>query len=658
MKSVVITKFDEFNDIDRLLMDKWEKLLSDSEVPEYNRSIITSSWKRCLAKKIDPLRKEADVIYSGDDLKEQQEKNQFLLEIASPYIDELFEYYSGQPTLVMLTDPKGIILKGIATSEAWAKVDPIRFVPGADWSEEASGTNAIGTAIIEGKPTQVFAAEHFCQGWHPWVCSAAPIRDPFTNQLLGVLDLTAEKRLVQAHDLHLITSQVRKIEHEIRNIISKQNLTLIENIMDIIHDPLVIFDAQGRITRYNSPALHLLRIQSGEFIQTLFGCSMNDIKDKSCTMKLSKHGQEWAVQFQPYKIDTRFMGGMALFRKITPSNTKFKQLSTTSLSLPASSTRYRFDQIITRNPKMKHVIQLAKKAAFSDKTLLITGESGVGKEVFAQSVHSLGPRNRFPFVSINCGAIQRDLLASELFGYAPGTFTGADPKGKKGKFELAHKGTLFLDEIGELPLEAQAYLLRVLEEQVVVPVGGSDPIQVDVRVIAATNRDLAQEVKNGNFREDLFYRLNVLHLEIPPLRERKEDIPLLVNHFLYSQKEKDQIQLIDTSALEKLMQYHWPGNVRQLKNVLDKAMFHDQDGCISEEDLPAEIIGSAKRCENKASDGDFRDKKHKLSNPVITKEMLTQTLKLTGGNISKTARLLQVSRTTIYRKMSKFGLLM
>jgi len=308
-----------------------------------------------------------------------------------------------------------------------------------------------------------------------------------------------------------------------------------------------------------------------------------------------------------------------------------------------------------QDPKMKRLIDMAHKAANSDKTLLITGETGVGKEMLAQSIHNGSTRSEGPFISVNCGAIPHDLLASELFGYAPGAFTGALSKGKKGKFVLADKGTLFLDEIGEMPPEAQVYLLRALEERVVVPVGGTEGISVDVRVIAATHRDLAREVERGKFREDLYYRINVIHLHIPPLRERKQDIPLLVRHFLANHDEKPSVS-IDSEAIDCLMQYDWPGNIRQLKNVIDKAVFYDQDGCISLDDIPEEVKKRGTFYVSLSGSKEGRASGNKLNKRSITKEMLTQTLALTNRNIAKTARLLHVSRTTIYRKIREFGL--
>ena len=268
-----------------------------------------------------------------------------------------------------------------------------------------------------------------------------------------------------------------------------------------------------------------------------------------------------------------------------------------------------------------------------------------GKELLVQSIHSFGPRSRQPFVAVNCGAIPKELMASELFGYEGGAFTGAKAKGKKGKFLLANKGTIFLDEIGELPLDIQVYLLRVLEEREIVPVGGNEVIPIDVRVVCATHKDLEEEVRKGNFREDLFYRLKVISLTLPPLRERKEDIPLLVEKFLLL--EKNSFQLSD-EALALLMEYDWPGNIRQLKNCIEQAIFYTESSVILPKDLPKEISSGHHRVASM--------QKVETIQPKMDLETLSDILLKTKGNVTRTAKALNISRMTVYRKIKQYDL--
>ena len=309
------------------------------------------------------------------------------------------------------------------------------------------------------------------------------------------------------------------------------------------------------------------------------------------------------------------------------------------------STKHAFEDIVTNDENMVSLMKKAKKSAFSDKNLFIHGETGTGKELLVQSIHSFGPRSRQPFVAVNCGAIPKELMASELFGYEGGAFTGAKAKGKKGKFLLANKGTIFLDEIGELPLDIQVYLLRVLEEREIVPVGGNEVIPIDVRVVCATHKDLEEEVRKGNFREDLFYRLKVISLTLPPLKERKGDIPLLVKQFLLL--EKNSFELSD-EALSLLMDYDWPGNIRQLKNCIEQAIFYAESSVILPKDLPKEI-SSGHQMENSNQKGETIQLKMDL-------ETLSDTLLKTKGNVTRTAKALNISRMTVYRKIKQYDL--
>jgi len=256
--------------------------------------------------------------------------------------------------------------------------------------------------------------------------------------------------------------------------------------------------------------------------------------------------------------------------------------------------RYSFDRIITDNPRMKQLIELSKRVAInSQSTVLILGESGTGKELFANAIHYSGPRSNNPVITVNCAALSEGVLESELFGHEKGAFTGAI-KQKKGMFELADRGTLFLDEIGEISQKTQVKLLRFLEEKKFQRVGGTESIEVDVRIITATNKDLLEEIKEGRFREDLYYRLNVICISVPPLRERRDDIPLLVNHFIndYNKMLNKNIRNYDDKALAVLLDYDWPGNIRELRNVIERTALLSNSELITTADIPLEIAGT------------------------------------------------------------------
>lgn len=311
-------------------------------------------------------------------------------------------------------------------------------------------------------------------------------------------------------------------------------------------------------------------------------------------------------------------------------------------------TRYSFDRIIGQSKVIRDTIDLARKVAPTDSTVLLEGETGTGKELFAQSIHSGSPRKKKPFIAINCSALPKDLLESEIFGYRKGAFTGALVD-KKGLFEEAHEGTLFLDEIGEMHPDLQSKLLRVLEDQTFTKIGDTKVIRVNIRIIAATNRDLLKEIAAANFRHDLYYRLSVLKIRIPALRERKEDIPGLVDYFsrIYAGKTKKKIERASPAFLEKLDAFDWPGNTRELKNVVERAVILADNQELTPDLLPPEIQYPDLWITSKDQYGTLES---------IEKSHILNMLEHTGGNKTKAAEKLGIAVPTLYRKLEQYGL--
>jgi len=306
--------------------------------------------------------------------------------------------------------------------------------------------------------------------------------------------------------------------------------------------------------------------------------------------------------------------------------------------------RYHFEDIIAKSSKMQRVIEVIKVVAKSNATVLITGDSGTGKELVARAIHSQSHRRNKPFVAVSCAALPESLLESELFGHEKGSFTGAYTQ-KKGKFEFANGGTIFLDEVGEMSANIQVHLLRVLEEKEFTRVGGNEPIRVDVRVISATNKDLRKAIEKQEFREDLYYRLNVVNIELPPLRERKEDIPLLAEHFLnkFATENRKEVTGFSPDAMEFLLYYDWSGNVRELENAIERAVILAKNSLITITDLPQEnlpLVGLASIGKNLKE---------------VEKSHLLNVLCETGGNYSEAARILGISRMTLYNKAKEYG---
>lgn len=313
----------------------------------------------------------------------------------------------------------------------------------------------------------------------------------------------------------------------------------------------------------------------------------------------------------------------------------------------------RGNQIIGESPQIKEVMDLVNRVAKSNATVLILGESGTGKELVANAIHYNSDRKNKPFVKVNCGALPENLLESELFGHEKGAFTGAISR-KIGRFERAHGGSIFLDEIGEMSFSTQVKLLRVLQEKQIERVGSTEVIDVDVRIIAATNKDLKRLVEEGRFREDLYYRLNVIPIKIPPLRERKQDIPLLVKYFLqkYSLETGRRGMTISDSALDKLKAYSWPGNIRELQNVIERAVILSPGREITEDQLPPEIVKRDRQIEL----DEFKLPKNGVNLNDLEKSLIKQALDMTNGNQTEAARLLGITRHTLIYRMEKYGL--
>ena len=316
---------------------------------------------------------------------------------------------------------------------------------------------------------------------------------------------------------------------------------------------------------------------------------------------------------------------------------------------------YSFENIVSKNEKMQKMFDVIKKVSQYKSTVLITGESGTGKELVARALHYNSDRSQSPFIAVNCGAIPENLLESELFGHAKGAFTDAI-RTKKGLFEEADGGTLFLDEIGELPGQLQVKLLRVLQEGEIRRIGESKPIQIDVRIVAATVKDLSKEVNEGHFREDLFYRLNVLPIHIPPLRERKEDIPLLIQHFIgkYNQAMNKNVADVDHNALDTLMNYKWYGNVRELENTIERAIVLSEKNNIGLENLPIEIQNFKEEVQLEVlSEEEYSIKKASKSLEV---NLIKKALRRTKGNHTHAARLLEISHRALLYKIKEYGI--
>lgn len=630
----------EYEDLDYRLKRNWENFNKHLAGRKLDiRETVLKSWERCTKDNISPSLLEAPKNLSKSSLKTATEQNEVFLSTAEPVIDSLHERYTVNGLVFVLSDINGTILKCKGDSETLKNFGRFNFSEGAVWSEDYCGTNAIGTALATNTPLTIFSAEHYCEGWHHLVCTAAPVHDPFTGQQLGLIDITGKKEILYAHNSSVVFMAKQMIEKSVESYFlneSKDNpyQTLYQN-----EKPVIIFNENGRITRYNKLAEILFHIRKeGDFIRK-FGLPANNVlkKNKKHFLQYTEDGKHWSVSIHPHMLNSKFSGGVAVFNPVfhhAPQKAKKNEKSG--------------QLVVGRSKAFNNVVNAARQAARYDFPVMINGSTGVGKEMTAKIIYENSQRKDCSFVALNCGAIPKDLIGAELFGYDPGAFTGADPKGKKGKFEMAHKGILFLDEVGELPLETQVYLLRVLEEKKITPIGSNKSIDVDVRIIAATHKNLEEEIVKGTFREDLFYRLQVIQIKVPDVKDRPEDILPLFRHFVYQHIQREF--KISPEAQKYLLQYNWPGNVREIKNTAELVVFNLNDGLIIEPRHLKDKIRfyAARRKEINQRIKDINFSKMELPQQIT---LLRSVLKSNGGNLTKVAKSLGISRMTIYRKL-------
>ncbi|NFN85646.1 PAS domain S-box protein [Clostridium sporogenes] len=628
-------------------------------------NIIKKSHERSVYFGIEENRVFPKKILKGDEITNNIEKNKSFLKIASQFIEILYDFLKGSEFFIILTDKEGCILKIIGDKEVMDIANNLNMVVGAFMSENSIGTNAMGTAIKENIPIQISEKEHFIKAYHRWTCSAAPIHD-IDGDIIGCLNLTGDRDMVHSHTLGLVVAAVKSIENQIN--VDNANKRLLETyqymntIVDSISSGIYVVDFRGKIKTINKAACNILGIQDKDVLdknvenilpnwQHIFERIKNGktYEDKEAVLSDRVIKGRYNVSATPIKIENQIIGMVIVFKEIKTVINLVNKYS-------GMRAVYNFEDIIGESKEIKKVISYAKSISSSPSTVLIEGESGTGKELLAQSIHNYGDRKENSFIAINCGAIPKSLIESELFGYEDGAFTGAKRGGHAGKFELANGGTLFLDEIGEMPLDMQVNLLRVLQEGYVTRVGGDKIIPVNVRIIAATNKDLKKEVEMGTFRQDLYYRLSVIPIILPPIRERRGDLPILIKYFLRSKSIKlnKPMPHIKEDIYSNMLQYGWPGNIRELENFIENIVNLKGDSSFVLED-------------------DFKNIEHKQNNfhennigllytnkirtlEEIEKEAIINTLNEYNRNMSKSAKSLGITRATLYSKIKKYNI--
>ncbi|MCG0239487.1 MAG: sigma-54-dependent Fis family transcriptional regulator [Firmicutes bacterium] len=662
---------------------EWKQFRANQKVDSTRmRPAIMESWTRCHQQGVDRIPGALPPIAPAADLDRRLERYQRVLDAAEPYLKELARMVRGSGFVVTLSDPEGIVLHSSGDAKGLSTAERTGMVVGANWSEAGMGTNAIGLALVLRESMDVVGAEHYLDRLHPLACAAAPVWSPM-GELLGIIDLTGPWFHHHAHTLALVELAARAVQRELGRWLgdSETLWRIVQAMGESTGSPCLLVDAQGTIRYVSDQAARLLGVRQ----EALAGRSIHDLVAAQAADRwfpTAKGGEILApVQagsrpvlciLRSHRVECPEVGGYL----VTVERAERKRV--TGILPIGFSASYTLDSFVGRSPGILQLKEQARKVAATDLTVLILGETGTGKELLAHAIHAASPRCHGPFVAVNCAAIPESLLESELFGYEPGAFTGASPKGKRGKFQLASGGTLFLDEIGDMPLGMQAALLRVLQDRQVVRVGGSRPIPVDVRIIAATNKDLHQAVAEGTFRRDLLYRLDVLTLRIPPLRERPEDVPLLVEHFARRLGNGKPVRF-SPAVLAALQRYDWPGNVRELENTVAKCLYATEGNWVDVSALPPHLqalaspavppagcppsLHAADRGASAGTPGSpppaqpsGRPSTALRSMAEAERAAILSACEEARGNLSLAARLLGISRPTLYRKLRQFGI--
>ncbi len=630
---------------------------------------VFESWVRC-RKTVDPLKKQNTSLLDAEELKRLKLQNKELIDVTLPVMQNLYAIINNSTVEIFLSVIKGedqLIIESIGDDDATHKSSQVKAIPGSNWSEREMGTSATALAAIHDRPIQLFPYENYCFLLGERISTAAPIHDPETNSILGVITLTTVNvKLFHPHTMSMVVVLVNLIEKQIATIRLIKRAEIDNHyknlIMEAYGDGLIAIDERMNITQINQKALNIFEIESDPLgkniivlLSDIFGTinkprglvdmirSKSNVNDEFIHIQTPFGAIRLAVTTRSISLNDKVIGKVLIIQEMSRVNNLVARTV-------GNNARFTFDDLVGRDKKFRCAVETAMQVCNTTSNILLMGESGTGKDLFAQSIHNASGRSGKPYIAINCAAVSRELIGSELFGYVEGAFTGAKKGGSPGKFELADGGTIFLDEIGEMPLDMQTALLRVLEERAVTRIGGRASLPVDVRVIAATNKNLVEEVDKGQFREDLYYRLNVVSIQLPPLRERKEDIPVFIAYLAskISRQLGKKIKDIDREFILTCSNYDWPGNIRELQNTIERCVNLAKSAVLTLNLLPEHILNNTLP----VNDLPGLNKNLKKYGKLVESSLIKNYLMVYGGNVDLVARELGISRSTLYRRLN------
>lgn len=630
-------------------------MLEHGEVPQgLIGEHVSRSWERSRHAGLSPVDLNMDQpLCSQTDLRQALERQHEFLAHARPVMEFVFDQMRGSGNLVVLSDSRGLLLHSLGDTDFVNRADRVALRPGALWHEADRGTNAIGTALADQRPVVIHGAEHYLERNSFLTCSAAPVRTS-AGRLQGVLDISGDQHAHHPHTFALVRSAARMIEDRLFHARHSHDQILrlhhLPEGLGAVGEGLVALSDDGWVVGANALAQQWLalnesRIGSGP-LEQLTGIQSR-LMPPGKVMRLHTHADRPLFG----KLEPRQRPVFNMPQAASPCHS---QLLVQPRQVPGASS--------TTDHHLQDAFARAQRVQNQGIAVLIQGESGSGKEVFARALHADGKRAHKPFVAVNCAALPETLIEAELFGYVGGAFTGARREGSPGRIREADGGTLFLDEIGDMPLSLQARLLRVLQDKVVLPLGGSKPQPVDFILVCATHRKLRDAIASGTFREDLYYRLNGLTVTLPALRER-QDFDQLVHTMLQQlahDMDRTPIESIHPGLMTAMNQYNWPGNLRQLHGLLRTvcALLDPDERTIDWHHLPDDMAQDLRLHTVAAETSISVQPEHRASASDanlrrLSDQAITQVVHATQGNMSEAARRLGISRNTLYRRLKQ-----
>lgn len=643
--------------------DIWDALVHrgrlNDPIREQLDPAVLRSWHRC-APRLDPLSRPQPSKLHQDALRNVLTTRFDVLAIARPFMEDIHQFVEGSEYVVLLTDGAACILELIGDRQIRTSLEEMGLQQGVYWNEGNVGTNGIALALQEATPIQVIGAEHYVKFYHGLCCSAAPVHD-VSGRIVGALAMIGYRDQSHSHTLATVMAAARAIENQLQTDLylqeANRRLTELQSVFSAISEGVMSWTKDGKITHINTQAGQMLDIQPqsvlGRHVEEVFvlpdsvvaaaraGETLHDVE---AGIGIGERTVDCLISLRPILEGSRGpIGNLMTLRPIE----RVHQLVHRLVGAEATLT---LKNVLGDSADIREVRRRARLAARGRAPVLLHGEDGVGKNPLARAIHNESERANGPFISINCLAIPHELMVSEFLGREGGSSNEVRGDGRPSKFELADKGTLFLDEIEHLSLEMQAALLQMIDTGHVMRLDGTRAIPVDVRIIAASSNDLETEVEDGNFRSDLYYRFGVFTIEVPPLRERVEDIPLLVQRFLRRSRHAGRHVEISDEALDYLMKYPWPGNIRELENVLERALVHTDDGRLTPSNLPNTVRSRLALTPNSPNPQPV------LSFAEAERQAIIRAGYACNGKVTDMAQKLGIGRTTLWRKMKQFDL--